>query len=172
MSVEIKHAVDAGMGPISAVITNLVTGTGYAVGDVRMESGIKYKLLYNAGNSQINPGFVCVPIGSAGPYSMTLSSASKVFAHIGAAVVVNKTAVTGTYFWGAVRGRVGALAADATSIPTGSGFFIASNGQVELMPQSLITGNVVCGINLGGAASKTITCGAASGDAMVSFQEI
>jgi len=58
------------------------------------------------------------------------------------------------------------------SVPTGSAMLIAGNGQVDLMPQSVITGVEVIGINIGGSANKTVTTGAKSGDCVVRFKEI
>lgn len=163
-----KFQVDAQLGGISSVVSSLPVG--YNLGEIRTESNVVYKLCYNAGNSQINPGWLGSPAnGSVGPNSLTISTASQKFHHYGAALVVHATATTGTYFWGAVRGSGLAVAADNTSVPTGSAFYVGVNGTVDLMPQSLVTGNVVIGVNLGGAASKTVTTGAASGDCVVNL---
>jgi len=105
MAVEIRHQVDAVLGPISSVVTSLPVG--YNLGDKRIESGIKYVLVHNAGNSQIGPGFIASPIFSAGPYSLTISTAVGVNDHLGAVVVVHATATTGSFFWGAFQVRVG-----------------------------------------------------------------
>lgn len=167
MPQDVRHMVDAGLGTVSAVVSSLPAG--YTLGEARMESGQKYRLFYNAGNSQISPGFCFTPATSAGPYSITITTTSKTFDNVGAGVVYNATATTGTYFWGVVRGRV-PVVGDASSVPTGSAFYIGADGAVELFPQSVVTGNVVVGINLGGAASKTVTTGAKSGDCIVNFE--
>lgn len=165
-STEYGYLVDAQLGSVSAVVSSLPIG--YSLGQTRNISGVKYQLIYNAGNSQISPGFIGTSgAGSVGPFSVTISTASKSNHHLGAVVCVNATATTGTYFWGAIDGRVGALVADTTSIATGANFYIAANGQVELMPQSVVTGNTIIGVNLGGSASKTVTTGAASGDCYI-----
>jgi hypothetical protein len=99
---------------------------------------------------------------------MTVTCVSQQFNHVGAALVVHATLTTGTYGWGAVYGSGLKVIGDNTSIPTGSAFYISgSSGQVTLFPQSLATGNVVAGVNNGGAASKTVTTGAASGDCLI-----
>lgn len=146
------------------------TGTlpaGVALGQPRWEGGVSYRLFCNAGNSAIAPGRAFAPIGSAGPYSVTITTTSKTFDHIGAGFVVNATAATGFYFWGAVGGPIGGVFGDASSVPTGSAFYIGSDGAVELFPQSAMTGNAAIGINLGGAATKTVTTGTKSGDVLI-----
>jgi hypothetical protein len=173
-STEYGFLVDAGLGSVSAVVSSLPVG--YTLGQTRVvlnsTGAIKYKLVHNAGNSQISQGMVASPAaGSVGPYSVTVSTASKSNMHIGAAICVNVTATTGTYFWGAVNGRVGGLLADVTSIPTGSALYIAANGSVELMPQSVVTGNTPIGINLGASATKTVTTGTLSGDCYVVIEQ-
>lgn len=173
MSNEYRHLADAGMGGVSAVVATLPGG--YTLGEVRYDksSNLKYRLVYNAGNSQASPGFVVTPAaGSVGPYSVTVSTASKSNHHFGAGVVYNATLTTGTYGWVVIRGRVGGLVGDASSIPTASAFYIGANGQVELMPQSVITGSVQIGINLGGAASKTVTTGTKSGDCIIDLDNV
>lgn len=159
---------DAGLGGISSVVSSLPLG--YSLGDERTVNSVQYRLVHNAGNSQINPGFLGTPAnGSVGPHSITISSASQKFHHMGAALVVHATLTTGSFGWGAVKGYGLSVAADNTSVPTGSAFYVGVNGTVDLMPQSVVTGNLVCGINLGGSATKTVTTGAASGDCFVSF---
>ena len=161
---ENRFLADAGMGSISAVVATLPLG--YTLGESRTVGNLRYRLVYNAGNSQATVGSVVTAVqnGGAGPYSMTVSTVSQSFNHLGCAVVVNATATTGTYFWGAVEGRVGPMIGDNTSVPTGSAFYVGAAGTISLMPQSIVTGNLVCGFNLGGAASKTVTTGTLSGD--------
>lgn len=166
---EYRHLADAGLGSVSAVVTSLPAG--YTLGEARFDSGIKYRLIYNDGGEQISQGFACKPKGSVGPYSMTVTTTSKTFANIGAGVAHNATITTASYGWIAVQGRI-SVVGDASSVPTGSAFYVGSDGKVELMPQSVVTGNVVVGVNIGGAASKTVTTGARSGDCIVSFPEV
>jgi len=162
---ETRCMADAGLGGISSVVSSLPAG--YTLGEARYLGATKYRLVHNAGNSQVNPGFGMTPVLSAGAYSLTISSASKVNAHIGAAFVVHATITTGAYGWAAIGGPIGGVVADATSIPTGSAFYLAANGQVEHMPQSVVTGNMIIGVNLGGSASKTVTTGTKSGDVLL-----
>ena len=162
MAVEIGFLADAGLGGVSSVVTSLPLG--YSLGQIRIESGVKYKLVHNAGNSDIKPGFIGSPIPLAGSTlnSVTVSTASKSYHHVGAVVVVHATATTASYFGGAIRGAV-PVAADNTSVATGAAVYVAANGQVELMPQSVVTGNVVIGVNVGDTAAATVTTGAKSG---------
>lgn len=157
---ETRHLVDAGMGSVSAVVANLPVG--YTLGEARFVSGIKYRLVYNAGNSAIQPGYVASPGGasSLGAYSVTISTASKSNHHLGAVAVKHATVTTGTYFWGAVNGEIGGMVGDAASLPTGSAAFIGDNGTITLMPGSAVTGNVPCvwvktTVSNGGAANGT-----------------
>lgn len=170
MGNDYRFMVDAGLGSVSAVVATLPAA--YTLGESRFESGVKYRLVHNAGNSQVGPGFVMTPVLSAGPYSLTITTTSRTNGHLGAGVVVHTTLTTGTFGWVAVRGRVGGLVADTTSVPTGSAVYIAANGQIDLMPQSVITGVQIIGVNLGGAATKTVTTGAKSGDCVVQMVEI
>lgn len=135
---EIRHLVDAGMGSVSAVVATLPVG--YTLGEARVVSGIKYRLMYNAGNSQIDPGYCASPATSGnGLYSVTISTASRSNHHLGACVVKHATATTATYFWGAVRGEVGVMVGDAASIPTGNAAFLGDNGKITVYPNSATT---------------------------------
>lgn len=162
-----QHMVDAGLGGISAVVSSLPLG--YNLGHVRFDtSGNKYKLVYNAGNSQASTGFVVTAqAGSVGPHSVTVSTVSQKHGHLGAGLVVHATLTTGTYGWALLSGANVSVVGDVSSIPTGSAFYIGTDGKVELMPQSLATGNTVIGVNLGGSASKTVTTGTKSGDCLI-----
>lgn len=162
---EYRAYADAGLGGISSVVATLPLGA--TLGESRVVAGVKYRLVCNASTSaQQIPGSLLSPLSSGGPYSIGTGS-SQLFAHIGAALVVHATVPTANFFWGAVSGSGLRVIGDNTSIPTGSAFYISGNGAVTLFPQSIITGNVVAGINLGGAATKTVTTGAASGDCLI-----
>lgn len=162
-----KVYADEGLGSVSGVVSSLPAG--YTLGQLRQEGVNTYKLAYNAGNSQASVGYFLTPAkGGAGPYSLTVSSASKTFADIGAVYVHNATATTGTYFWGMVNGySAKGLVGDASSIPTGSPFFIGANGTAELFPQSAVTGNNAVGFNVG--AVGTVTTGALTGDPFINL---
>ena len=162
------HA-DSGLGQISGVVSSLPAG--YTLGEERMEDLKTYRLVYNAGGAEVGQGYFATPLKTgAGPFSMTVTTTSKTFAHIGAVLCEQATATTGTYFWGLVRGRsaVGVVG-DAASVPTGSAFYIGSDGQAQLHAQSAMTGNIAAGYNAGAAATKTITTGALSGDAYINL---
>lgn len=164
---EYRCYADAGLGGISSVVATLPAGAN--LGEARVVNGVKYRLVCNASTSaQQIPGLVLSPLaaGATGAYSVG-TGASALHAHIGAVIVVHATVPTANYFWGAVSGSGLKVIGDNTSVPTGSGFYISANGAVTLMPGSVITGNVVIGINNGSAASKTITTGAASGDCLI-----
>lgn len=75
-----------------------VTNTAsVSLGTVRIEGAERYMYLYNAGNSQINPGYGTILSASTG-YSVTLSSVTSTDSCF--AVVKHVTATTGAYFWG------------------------------------------------------------------------
>lgn len=171
---EYRVMADAAFGGVSAVTSALPSSSvsPVALGDAVFQSGIKYRLCCNASaNSVANPGTILTPVnnGGAGAYSMTVTLVSQTFCHIGAALVVHSTVPTGNFFWGAVAGYGGLkVIGDNTSIPTGSAFYLTgATGTVSLFPQSIMTGNVVAGVNVGGAATKTVTTGAASGDILL-----
>lgn len=148
---------DAGMGGVSAVVATLPAG--YTLGEERQEEGIVYRLVYNASNSQIAPGFVMSPAGLYGPYSGTVTTASKTHAHIGAVVVHNATATTGTYFWGATKGYLASgLVADAVTLATGNAFYIALSGQVNGITTNSVgvSGNYIIGGVVQGPTAGTI----------------
>lgn len=98
---------DSGLGGISAVVTanGAAPPAGYQLGEVRQEGGIVYQLVYNAGNSVILPGLGASSrqVGG-GPYSVTVSTAIDVNAHIGLVVAHHATVPTDCYFWGAKQG--------------------------------------------------------------------
>jgi hypothetical protein len=161
---ESRHMVDAGLGGISSVVSSLPLG--YTLGERRTVSGVEYKLVFNAGNSEIQPGNVAAPIlALAGVNSVTVSTSSQGNNHIGGVVNVHATAPTANYFWGATRGVVGGLIGDSASIPTGSAFAIGANGSVQLMPQSVVTGKVVVGVVL----TTVSNGGAKNGNAYISM---
>lgn len=160
-----QHLADAGLGPISAVVTSLPLG--YTLGMAREFDRNDYILAFNAGNSEIPAGGVASPIlGGAGVYSVTVSTASQGNDHIGGVAVQHTTVPTAAYFWGCRRGVISGMIGDSTvSIPTGNFLAVGDNGTVGLMPQSLVTGKVVMGVVL-----TTISNGGArTGNAYVMF---
>lgn len=149
----------AGMGALNTASgTTASLPAGAVLGMAREEDGIRFRLFYNAGNSAINPGFAATPrpIGS-GAYSVTVTSTSKTFDYFGACVVHHATVPTANYFWGATRGYLASgVAADAATITTGAAFYLAADGKMNLMPQSVVTGNRECGICLNGPTAGTV----------------
>lgn len=103
-----------------------VTATNsVGLGQTRHYNGVDYVYAYNAGNSQINPGYGVIASANSG-YSCTLSSAigDRCFG-----VVHNATATTGTYFWLAQQGFVHIQASDTASAAVqGARFFMDANG--------------------------------------------
>ncbi len=150
---------DEGMGSISAVVGTLPAA--FNLGEAREYNRVEYVLCHNAGNSEIGAGRVATPIlAGAGPYSMTVSTASQGNNHIGGVVVQNTTVPTANYFWGAKRGLIAGMVGDSVSIPTGNAMAIGDNGSIQLMPQSVVTGKVAFGLVIttvsnGGARSGT-----------------
>lgn len=145
-----------GLGSISGVVATLPAGA--KLGEERWDNGLKFRLFFNAGNSQINPGFAGSPrpVGG-GAYSVTVTTTSKTGDHFGACVVHHATATTGTYFWGAVYGYLASgVAADASTITTGTRFYLAADGKMNLMPQSVVTGNAEVGVCLNGPTAGTV----------------
>ena len=152
------------LGKVSAVVASLPAG--YVLGEERYENGVVFRLVYNAGNSQISTGFLGSPIPlSGGAYSLTVSTASKTNAHGGAAVCHHATATTGTYFWGAVRGYLASgLVADAVTLATGSAFYVGVNGQVNgiTVNSTNVSANVPIGVVINGPTAGTIAVRQAS----------
>lgn len=156
-----KHYADAGLGSVSATVASLPVG--YTLGEERIVDGANYKLVYNAGNSEIHQGKFATPaLAGAGINSMTVTYTSQSNAHIAAVQVAHATVSTGYYFWGLQHGLspVGGVG-DSASIPTGSAFALGTDGTIQLMPQSVVTGKVVKGVVIttvsnGGAYSGRI----------------
>lgn len=142
---------DALLGSVSATVTHSVFGlpAGYTLGERRDEGNITYQLVYNAGNSQINPGFVATSrqVGG-GPYSVTVSTASDVNAHIGAVVNHHATVPTDCYFWGVKRGFLasGLVATSITQL-LGNASRISTDGAV-LPVTSTAASNLVASGNM------------------------
>lgn len=155
------------LNSVSAVASSLPIGL--ALGEQRFEDDKKYVLCYNKGNSAIPKGYAATPAdGSSGPYSVTISTVTNSFHHLGAVHVNNATVPTGYYFWGMKSGRAGGAVCNS-AIATATVLKLGGSGLYETIAQSTVTGNVAVGVNLGGAASKTMTTGAYTGDPFISF---
>lgn len=116
---------------ISSVMGSLPIGP--LLGDEKVQNGITYRLVYNAGNSQASVGRVVSPTTLGGGLnSVTVSTASDSRNHIGAGVVYNATAATNTYFWMAIRGVVNVTPSAVVS--AGKALMIGANGIVTSAP--------------------------------------
>lgn len=158
MSNEYRHEVDAGMGGLSMTVATLPAA--FTLGENRYDSvnQQKFKLVFNAGNSAINPGFAASPVPTgSGAYSVTVTTTSKTYHAIGAVLVHHATVPTANYFWGLVRGYVASgLASDATTITTGTGFYLSADGKFTPLAGSVATGNKVVGVCLNGPTAGTV----------------
>lgn len=163
---ETRHLADAGMGGISSVVATLPGG--YTLGEARVVNGKKYKLVHNAGTTQISIGICASPVAITGssPNSVTVSTASQGFHHIGAVLCEHVTATTATYFWGLVRGATSGQVGDSASLPTGSVFALGDNGSIQVFPQSVVTGKAAVGYVI----TTVSNGGARSGSTFVQFE--
>ena len=167
---DVKHY--AGGGEFAAVSSTVTTlPVGFRLGDILYESGIRYKLLFNAGGASITAGCFVTPAGSSGPYSMTVTMATATNAHIGAAVCYNATAATATYFWGATHGYLTAgMFGGNISCATGNKIMLDTDGAVTpypILPGSISTafqGNFAVGVAL-----TSITTGVRTGTVLLSL---
>lgn len=161
-----KVHADEGLGGVSGTVASLPVG--YTLGEERSTGGKLYRLIHNAGNSQVSPGYFMVNGGAgAGPYSLTISSTSNSRQHIGAALVEHATLATGYYGWGFVRGYTTKGLVPEDTIATGAAFQLSNNGKARLAPQSLVTGNALLGYNVG--AVGTMITDTLSGDAYINL---
>lgn len=142
-----QHLADGSpLNDVGSGVASVLTGQ-YALGMEAARDGVIYKLCYNAGNSAVPPGMVAGQAAGNGANSLTVSTAAAAWAEFGA--VVNNSAAsvaTGFYFWGAKRGFLASgMVASAACIPSGSAFYISTNGNIVLFPQSVITGTNAAG---------------------------
>lgn len=156
-----RHFADPGLA-ISQVVATLPVG--FTLGELRTEGAITYQLKFNAGNSAINPGFCASPIPVfGGPHSMTVTTVSKAYNHFGAVIVHHATVPTANYFWGVRKGYLASgVAVDVTTATTGTALYIASDGKLNVMPQSVVTGNQAIAISLVGPTAGTVAVRQAS----------
>ena len=147
--------VGTDLGKVSGVVTSLPAG--YVLGEERWEALKKYRLVFNAGGASGAIGNVMASVGSTGPYSVTVTTASDSNHHVNAVVVANSTATTGSFFWGLVQGRT-ALTTGNTSAATGQAIFISAAGVVVPFSALTITttlNNYPIGMCLGAATQVT-----------------
>lgn len=146
---------------VSSVAGSLPIGP--QLGDVKIVNGIKYRLFFNDGGDVIYPGYMFKAKGAGqGPYSVTVTTTTESVSGI-KGVVLNATATTNTYFWGAVYGHPVKMAASNISIATGVFVGPALGGQCIT---TTTTAHFV-GLNVGDATTATATTNAtASGTAV------
>jgi hypothetical protein len=143
------------LGSVSGTVTSLTQAPGYYLGDKRYHNGVKYELVYNAGNSEIPPGYSCLQAtwtvaGVLTPYSVTITTTTEGSqGHRG--MNNNATAVTGTYFWMAYEGFPVSLVASNISIATGARVGVALSGKFVTTDSV----NCIVGTNVGDLASGT-----------------
>ncbi len=144
------------LGKVSGVVTSLPAG--YVLGEERWEAQKKYRLVYNSGGASGAIGNFMTNVGSTGPYSLTVTTASDSNQHLNAVVVHNATATTGAYFWGLVQGRC-ALTTGNASVPTGTAVYISAAGvagnYASFSIGTLALGNAPVGYCLGAATQVT-----------------
>lgn len=132
-------------------VTATLTGNDGQLGQVCYEGALKYMFVYNAGNSEIGPGYAVVPVpGGTSPASMTLSSVSSADTPIG--IVRNATIPTANYGWVVTKGYT-KIQMGNYSATTGSLLEISANGVFDIVSNT--TGNYgnACGKALVGINS-------------------
>jgi len=121
-------------------VSNVTATPSVDVGARRTEGNNEYLYVYNAGNSQISPGFLAIVSGVSG-YSVSVSSVSSVDMAIGH--VRNATLTTGTYGWIVTHGFVQGVMSANESCTAGSVLMPAADG--TLVQKTISTGFVgVC----------------------------
>jgi len=161
---------DEGLGSPSGVVTSLPVG--YALGEERVRDNIKYQLVYNNGNSAIEPGNLCIStsvVANQTLYSVTLTSVTESVAGI-RGCCHHATVATGSYFWMVRHGHPVNLMASNISIATAAKVGPAAAGKVVTTDTAA---NYV-GYNVGDAASATATTDAipTNGRFFVWFDEL
>jgi len=143
--------------------------SGYALGMERIDGGTTYRYCYNAGNSQIGPGYCFKTVGGgSGPYSITISTTTEVISDtLGVIPGAHNTATTGTYFWAATKGEVGKLLVSNVSIATDAAIAVAANGALT----KLTSNTAAIGINLGNSNGTGAT-DTLSGDFLIDCESL
>jgi hypothetical protein len=123
-----------GISPVLFETVSHVTATNSVeVGTLRREGDEIYRYVYNAGNSQISPGYGCTLSAVTG-YSVTVSSITSVDAFVG--LVKHATLTTGTYGWTLVHG-FGQVQMEAdNSAAAGQLLTVAADGEFAMKSNS------------------------------------
>lgn len=140
-------------------VSNVTATNSVEVGMQRIDGDEEYRYVYNAGNSQINPGNGCVLSAVTG-YSVTVSSTTSADFLVG--VVKHATLTTGTYGWVVTRGFT-SVEMGGTSGTVAAGGLIELGDDGEFYPVSNTTAN---GPVVGKAMAEIVS--SASGQAYIS----
>lgn len=125
-----------GVAPVAFESVSAVTATpSVEVGTRRHEGDEHYVYVYNAGNSQISPGYGTTVSGVSG-YSVTVSTTTSIDLAIG--FVKHATLTTGTYGWLVTQGFTPVECVQ--SISAGGLLVLAADGKVAL--KTISTGYV------------------------------
>jgi len=147
-----------GLGSISGTVGTLPAGA--VLGEERWHGNVKYRLVCNAGNSQVSPGYGVKRVGAgAGPYSVTVTTTTESVAGIVGACQ-HATIATGYYGWVATLGHPVKLVASNISLATNALVGPAADGK-------FITTDTVynqVGVNIGDAASGSTALTDATGN--------
>ncbi len=152
-----------GQRAISDIGPSHVCATAKAgLGDRITWKGDDYVYVYNAGNSQISPGYGAV-LSAVSGYSVTVSSVTEI--NECACIVKNATATTGDYFWGLTRGFVAVEANTTDSLAVGDRIVMGTNGvhsasttATALVANQRIHGYMLDGTATAGSALAHVKC--------------
>lgn len=149
ISIGYQGVIGASDGLLTVSGTVATLPVGRTLGDTRVDGGVVYRLVYNAGNSQIPPGYaVC----RSGTYNSCTISTVTESSQGNLGVVQHATIATSYYGWIAVKGFPVSLIASNISLATGATVGVTVNGK-------WITTDAVnaYGYNVGDLASGTAT---------------
>jgi hypothetical protein len=123
-------------GPIITESVSAVTATPSTDLGTRVTvNGKTYQYVYNAGNSQISPGYGAIVSGVSG-YSVTVSSTTSADFCMG--FVEHATLTTGTYGWLLQEGFCNVHAAGNVAAAAGALIGLAADGAIA--PKTISTG--------------------------------
>jgi len=104
-------------------VSNVTSTNSVELGSRRRDAdGYEYIYCYNAGNSQLSPGFGCIVVSGTSGYSVTITSVAG-GAHDFVGVVKHATVATAKYGWILYKG-FSKLEAPADSTVTGANYLV------------------------------------------------
>lgn len=142
-------------------VSNVTATNSVEVGIERRVGDEYYQYVYNAGNSQINPGNGAILSGVTG-YSVTVSSTTSADFLVG--VCKHSTLTTGTYGWLMTKGFT-SIEMGGTSGTVAAGGLVELGDDGQFYPVSNTTGN---GPVVGKAMEAIVS--AASGQAFINVR--